>query len=227
MNPLRVTTDCQSLGLRAAGMLLSNVHIEPAADPLRLLIDDTARNIQLEFETLSHIRKLKNLVAVQQILRQVNVKPRQHPPSSQKLMEYAWRRGTLPTVNNLVDCYNLVSLRTQLSLGAHDLDLIACPVQLRLFQGQETFHPLGQTQPRPVVVGEFGYVDAQNRVLCRLDSLQADFSKVTARTRRVLLIIETTASREDQPLYAAIEQLEELLKQHCQAKLDQLILPED
>ncbi|MEO1994020.1 MAG: hypothetical protein ABGZ17_01955, partial [Planctomycetaceae bacterium] len=71
MNTFRVTTDCQSLGLRAAGMLLSGVRIAPASAPLRLQIDDTARNIQLEFETLSHIRKLPALVAVQQILSPV------------------------------------------------------------------------------------------------------------------------------------------------------------
>ena len=49
-----------------------------------------------------------------------------------------------------------------------------------------------------VAVGEYGYVDAKDRVLCRLDVLQADFSKVTAGTVNALLIIEgTTAHSPD------------------------------
>ena len=225
MNAFHVTTECEALGLRAAAVLLNQVQIAPTAASVRQDIDEAAGKIQQEFASAAAIRQLPALVSVQRILKQVHVKPRQHPPSSQKLMEYAWKRGTLPAVNNLVDCYNLVSLRTQLSLGAHDLDLIQCPVQLRLFHGQESFRALGQTQPRPVVPGEFGYVDAQDRVLCRLDSLQADFSKVTAHTRRVLLIIETTATRDEQSLQDALTQLDQLLSLHCQAKIEQIILP--
>lgn len=227
MNAFCVTTGCRELGLRAAAMLLSEVCIAPAPADLRLQIEQQAGDIQRQFETAAHIRRLDALVAVTDILKHVHVKPRRFPPSSQKLMEYAWKRGTLPAINNLVDIYNLISIRSALSLGAHDLDQIDCPVQLRLFEGTEHFQPLGQTQPQPVVPGEFGYVDGQDRVLCRLDSLQADFSKVTNRTHRVMLIIETTSHRDDSSLTEAIDQLEHLLGHYCQARIDALIWPED
>ena len=227
MSEFCVTSTCRELGLRAAAMLLSEVRIAPAPADLRQQIEQQAREIQRQFETAADIRRLDELVAVNDILKHVNVKPRRFPPSSQKLMEYAWKRGTLPAINNLVDIYNLISIRSVLSLGAHDLDVIASPVQLQLFEGTESFQPLGQTQPQPVVRGEFGYVDAQNRVLCRLDSLQADFSKVTNRTHRVMLIIETTSHRQDSSLAESVDQLEHLLERYCQARIDALIWPED
>jgi len=66
--------------------------------------------------------------------------------------------------------------------GAHDLDKFAPPATLRLLTGQESFTPLGSDKAVSIVPGEYGYVDAHDRVLCRLDVLQAEFSKVTANT---------------------------------------------
>jgi B3/4 domain len=143
---------------------------------------------------MAEVRSLPELKKLDQILRTVGVNPRRYPPSTQKLMEYALKRESLPAVNNFVDASNLVSLRTRYSLGAHDLDRIALPIGLRLLQGDETFRPLGSSEDSSVTVGEFAYVDAEKRVICRLDSLQADFSKVTSQTANIVLIIEGTTS---------------------------------
>lgn len=62
-----------------------------------------------------------------------------------------------------------------------------------MLTGCESFRPLGETTPAATVAGEYGYVDAANRLLCRLDVRQAEFSKVTERTRNALLIVETSA----------------------------------
>jgi len=114
------------------------------------------------------------------------------------LLAFALKRDDLPAVNSLVDAYNLVSIRSLCSLGAHDFDTVVPPVALRLLTGRESFTPLGRSRGTGVAAGEYGYVEARDRVLCRLDVLQADFSKVTAGTVNALLIIEgTTAHRPD------------------------------
>ena len=149
------------------------------------------------------------------ILRRVGVKPRSHPPSTQKLLELAWKRGTLPAVNNLVDVYNFISVRTGCSLGAHDLDRISSPVDLRLLAGDEQFISLGCEKETSVHVGEFGYIDADDRVLCRLDSLQAEFSKVTHETVNALLIIEATTAHTTRQIEQAFSDATELIARFC------------
>ena len=198
MTALIVSQDCRDLGLRARGIVLQGVEIQSASPELRSLIDLEAERIQCEFESVAEIRVLPELVSVCEIIRAVGVKPRAHPPSTQKLLEFAWKRGTLPVINNLVDAYNLMSLRTRCSLGAHDIGQIELPVELRLFRGTESFRPLRSDSDQVVNPGEFGYVDAKERVVCRLDSLQADFSKVTQVTNSVLLIVESTSTQSDQ-----------------------------
>lgn len=132
------------------------------------------------------------MVELHSIFRAVGVNPRKLQPSCERLVQLALKRGSIPTINNLVDTYNLVSLKWICSLGAHDLDRLSPPVELRLLNGDETFIPLGSREPESFGKGEFGYVDARNRLICRLDVRQAEFSKITPGTTNVLLIVGAT-----------------------------------
>jgi DNA/RNA-binding domain of Phe-tRNA-synthetase-like protein len=98
-------------------------------------------------------------------------------------------------------------------------------VSLRLLTGGEPFTPLGAAAPAAVVPGEYGYVDALGRVLCRLDVLQADFSKVTAATVNALLIVEGTAAHDADRLRQAFADATELVTRHCGGKAEVVALP--
>jgi DNA/RNA-binding domain of Phe-tRNA-synthetase-like protein len=166
-----------------------------SSDPvLRAEIKAETGTIRARFGSPAAVRSAPEVIRFQEILRKVGVNPRREQPSVERLLSYALQRGDLPTVNTLVDAYNLISVRSFYSLGAHDLDRIALPVTLQLLTGKESFTPLGQNKEIPVVSGEYGYVDARDRLLCRLDIRQAEFSKVTTQTQNVLLIVEGTAN---------------------------------
>lgn len=215
MTPFLVTSECLDLGLRARALLLRGITIKDASDELRTAIDQEAEWIRGQFAKVAEIRSLPEVAPVRDIIRAVGVKPKSHPPSTQKLLEFAWKRRTLPVINNLVDAYNLMSLRSRCSLGAHDLGRISLPVELRLFGGTETFGPLGSDEAQDINKGEFGYVDAQDRVICRLDSLQAEFSKVTATTTNVLLIIESTTAHTSEQLSSVVADTAAALDRYC------------
>lgn len=189
-----VEEECLRLGLRAGAVIFHDLRVTESAAELRAEAVRTAAAIRARFADAAAVRSSPEVAPFQELLRQVGVNPRKEPPSLEKLLTFALRRGDLPAINGMVDAYNLVSVRWSLSLGAHDLERIVLPVSLRLLSGQEPFTPLGRDVPVPVAAGEYGYVDARGRVLCRLDILQADFSKVTSATVHALLIIEGTAA---------------------------------
>src|SRR5207245_8699313 len=137
----------------------------------------------------------------------------------------ALQRGDLPVINRLVDAYNLVSVRSVCSLGAHDLDRITVPVELRLLSGQDSFTPLGRNAPAAIAAGEYGYVDAQERVLCRLDLLQAEFSKVTMETANALLIVEGTAAHPPEILRQAFTDVIEAILRSCRGTAQIVAFP--
>jgi DNA/RNA-binding domain of Phe-tRNA-synthetase-like protein len=206
---------CRQLGLRAAAIVFRDLHIAPGPPELRAEIEQEIQAVRSRFASPSTVRSYPEVAAFQQLHRRVGVSPRKEQSSVERLLLLALKRGELPAINNLVDAYNLVSLRTCCSLGAHDLDAIALPVSLRLLTGQESFTPLGETTPAAVVPGEYGYVDAASRLLCRLDVRQADFSKVTQCTRNVLLIVQGTAEHAPEVLRRVVEDVIELTMRYC------------
>jgi DNA/RNA-binding domain of Phe-tRNA-synthetase-like protein len=221
-----VSEDCRKLGLRAGAVLFRGVRVGPACAELRAEIGRAVETLRAGFAGPQEVRALPEVAAFHELLRRVGVNPRREQPSVERLLTSAVRRGDLPAINSLVDAYNLASVRTLCSLGAHDLDRIALPVSLRLLTGAESFIPLGRAEPEPVTAGEFGYVDAQDRVLCRLDLLQADFSKVTADTVNALLIVEATADHSAESLRRGFAEAVELVTRHCRGTAEVVALPQ-
>ncbi len=220
-----VSDDCLRLGLRAGAIVFRNVHVVAADPALRSEIAQEVQVIRARFADPAAVRSAPDVVRFQEILRRAGVNPRREQPSVERLLTFALKRGDLPAVNSLVDAYNLVSVRSLCSLGAHDLDRIAPPVALRLLTGQESFTPLGRDAPVPVVAGEYGYVDARDRVLCRLDILQADFSKVTTETANALLIVEGTAADAPEALRQVIADVTERVTRHCGGTAEVVAFP--
>jgi DNA/RNA-binding domain of Phe-tRNA-synthetase-like protein len=219
-----VAEECVQLGLRAGSVVFRDVHIAPAPPELRAQIAAAIQAVRGQFASAAAIRSCPEVAAFQQLHGRVGVHPRKEQSSLERLLQLALKRGELPAINNLVDAYNLVSLRCRCSLGAHDLDTLALPVSLRLLTGQESFTPLGETTPATVTPGEYGYVDAANRLLCRLDVRQADFSKVTANTHNVLLIVEATAEHDPEMLRRTFAEVIELVTRYCGATVDNILV---
>jgi DNA/RNA-binding domain of Phe-tRNA-synthetase-like protein len=223
---LIVADDCFHLGLRAGAIVFRNVRVTALSPAQRAEMADAVAAVQARFSSPSAIRADPYVGSFRAILQQVGVNPKKDQPSVEKLMTFAYKHGNLPAINNLVDAYNLVSVRSSCSLGAHDLDRISLPVTLRLLDGSESFTPLGTDRPVPVTAGEYGYVDASNRLLCRLDVLQADFSKVTEATVNALLIVEGTIAHSAQDLRKAFADVMELVTRYCGGTGEIITIPQ-
>lgn len=220
-----VAPECVQLGLRAGALLFRGVRVGPANAALRAEIAAEAAAVRSRFPTPQAVRAAPEVEAFQDILRRVGVNPRREQPSVERLLTALLKRGDLPAINSLVDAYNLVSVRTLCSLGAHDLDRFTPPATLRLLTGNESFTPLGRTAPEPVAAGAFGYVDANGRVLCRLDLTQAEFSKVTEQTTTALLILEATAAHPPEALRRAFAEAAVLIPRQCGGTAEVIAFP--
>ena len=135
--------------------------------------------------------------------------------SPENLVGMFLRNGTIPSINLIVDIYNLVSLESRLALGAHDISKIDGNVKLRITNGTEKFLPLGKTESEIIPRGEYSYVDDNNEVICRLEYRQVEKTKVTLDTRDCFFIIQGNAATSQEIVKAASQRLIDLLKQFC------------
>lgn len=220
-----VAEACRRLGLRAGAVVFHQVSIAQASGRLRNAIAREAEAVRQRCSGPAAVRALPEVRAFHEVLRKVGANPRRDQPSIERLLRYALQRGTLPAINGLVDAYNLVSLRTLCSLGAHDLDRLSPPIALQILSGTETFTPLGNALAVPASPGEFGYVDGTGRMLCRMDVVQAEFSKVTAQTVNAVLIVEGTAAHRQVSFSEAISQSVVEITRECGGTAEVLVGP--
>ncbi len=221
----QVAEECIRLGLRAGAVVFRGIRVGPSGPDLLAEIAAECAAIRARLASPAVIRAAPEVVAFHDIHRRVGANPRREQSSVERLLTYALRRGCLPAINSLVDAYNLVSIRSGCSLGAHDLDRLALPVSLRVLTDAQPFIPLGSLAPAVVNAGEYAYVDGRGSVLCRLDVVQADFSKVTAETANALLIIEATAAHPPEAVRQAFADAVEQVRRHCGGTAEVVAFP--
>ena len=136
------------------------------------------------------------------------------PSAPEKLLRTLRRHEDLGAASAVVDCYNLVSARTLLSIGAHDLGRFAAPIALRPTTEDDLFVPLGETR-RQSVAGEYAYVEPDGRVICRLEVLQAEHSKATPGSTDIAFFLQDNRALGAGALLRGCWHLAELLTTFC------------
>jgi DNA/RNA-binding domain of Phe-tRNA-synthetase-like protein len=137
----------------------------------------------------------------------VGVSNRKNVSAPESLLLTALRLGHLPRINMVVDIYNLVSAKTRLAIGAHDVGKIENGVTLKITKGTERFIPLGSLEPRAVPAGSYAYIDGADDVLCYLEVKQVEKTKVTEASRDCFYIVQGNRDAPQQLLKLAAEEL--------------------
>ena len=135
--------------------------------------------------------------------------------SSEALLKYLLKKNTLPHVNLLVDIYNLLSVKTHVSIGAHELGMVNQHLNFRITSGDEIFIPMGSNEPVQVEKGEYAYIDGSNEILCRLDHRQCHKTRITEATRSCLLIVQGNPYTTKEQISNVAEELITLVCKYC------------
>ncbi len=150
--------------------------------------------------------------------RHFGTNPRRQRPSVDALTRRLARTGHLPRISSAVDSYNLVSVTHSVPAGAFDLDRVEGDITIRFAEDDDRFVPLGEPdeveQPHP---GEVVYVDDAGVLTRHWNHRDADRTKVTPASRRVLFMLETVDAAYHTAVSAAVDELAGLLTPHAEA----------
>jgi DNA/RNA-binding domain of Phe-tRNA-synthetase-like protein len=149
--------------------------------------------------------------------RAFGLKPSKFRSSIENLIRSVHSRG-VPSINPLVDIYNAASLNNLLPCGGEDLRAIQGDIRLTRANGDESFVPLGSTEPSPPQSGEVIYRDDAG-VICRgWNWREAERTKLTPQTTDAFLCIEWLPGLPDAALQNACEELANLVQKHLGAQ---------
>lgn len=165
------------------------------------------------------------LAGFRELHKKVGRSNRKFVSSPEALIARFLRTGQVSSINLLVDIYNLISLKTRLALGAHDIKQIDGNVYLKLTTGEELYIPLGAKVPEAIFPGEYGYIDDKNEVICRMEVLQCDKTKVKISFTDCFYIIQGNKNISVSHLLLAAEELINLVKKYCGGEAEILYFP--
>lgn len=204
---LVITPEVKALGINVCMVVVRGASISNKSNPLEKRKKEAVASL-LALDTASH----PVLQAYRELHAQAGLEG-QLPPA-QHLINLAQKNGRLPNINTAVDCYNLVSALTGLSIGAHDLAHVKGDLTFRLTNGSERYTPLGESEPIKVAPGEYAAMDDE-KIICRMDVKQCNETKVTKETGAFLVYVQGNKNTELSYIEDGLRQVSDLLKEIC------------
>lgn len=209
-----IAPEVLSLGLSGAYFTMNSLRNQHTNVDFELLKSEKLDQILAELSS-EDIEKDPILKGFRQLHESVGCSGKKHIASPENLLIMFLRQRKIPTINLLVDIYNLVSLETRLAIGAHDIAHISGNVHLRLTNGTEGFWPIGYDRPQAINAGQYAYIDDNNDVICRLEARQVEKTKVTLDTTNCFFIVQGNPATTKEYVNQATHRLVSLVKQFC------------
>ena len=162
IDPLIIT---QFPDVKIGVLIGKNVNNTKDSAEITELLRQTEEKLQTKY-TIENIATIPKIVDWREAYRSFGCKPSEFRSSVEALSRRILQSKPLPTINPLVDIYNIISIKYLLPAGGGNLDAIFGDMILAFAQGTEQFTMLGQHEPTTVKQGEVIYCDAQ-KVLCQ------------------------------------------------------------
>lgn len=158
-----------------------------------------------------------------ELFRQFGVQPTKNKPSPVALVDRMANGKDLPKINTLVDAYNLVVLKYQISLGAFDLKKIELPFELRFSKKGEIFTDLADQKDKPLENGELIYADKNGIVMARDLNFRDNYNVIVKDdTTDILLQCDGTNATSQEYVEKAFKEAVDTIMKFCGGELQEM-----
>jgi DNA/RNA-binding domain of Phe-tRNA-synthetase-like protein len=174
-------------GLEVLVCSVERVRVEEKNAELELFKGEVVNGIKATYD-IATVKDAPIFRAYRDFFWRIGVDPTKTRPAAEALIRRILAGKPLPTINTLVDAYNLASIRTCISTGAFDSDKIHGDLLLRRANKGEEFRGIGMEKPM-VLEGNEVVVSDSEKLIAIYPYRDADDTKVTLSTRNVILLI--------------------------------------
>jgi DNA/RNA-binding domain of Phe-tRNA-synthetase-like protein len=118
----------------------------------------------------------------------LGIDPTKNRPAAEALIRRVLRDSPIPKINTWVDAYNLVSINTAVPIASFDSDLLEGELLMREAEAGEEFLGIAMDKPITLSGGE-AVIEDESRLVAIYPYRDADHSKVTPKTKNVLMLM--------------------------------------
>lgn len=190
MQPLLLTWSKEA-ATRFPNLLVSNgVMHDVNVERQTREIDALKKSILTKMRQNYKVELLKNdatVRAYRDLYWSLGIDPTKTRPSGEALLRRILHGNDVPTISNVVDAYNLASLETIIPLSGFDIDKVELPLEIRLSEEKDEFKGIGMSESAKLRKKVLLVAD-KRQILCVYPYRDADATKITEKTRNVLII---------------------------------------
>ena len=137
---------------------------------------------------LNSVRNLPIFRAYRDFFWRVGIDPTKNRPAAEALIRRVLGGRTIPSINTLVDAYNLASIKTEIAIAAFDSNKLKGDLLMRFAEKREKFLGIGMEKPMLLQGGEIVVSDSE-KLVAIYPYRDADSTKITEKTKNVMLLV--------------------------------------
>ena len=196
---------------------IEGVKVSRRNEALERLKGEVVEEVKAKYR-LEGLGNLPTFKAYRAFFWRVGVDPTKNRPASEALIRRILRGNPPPTINTLVDAYNLASVKSEVALAAFDLDAVKGELTMRFASEGEEFLGIGMEKPIRLRGGEIVISDSE-KLVAIYPYRDAENTKVTEQTRNVLILVCGVPGLPKEKLSQAAEVAVNLIIKFCGGSL--------
>jgi lysyl-tRNA synthetase class 1 len=177
--------------------------------------EKTALLEELQGLTTEKLNEYPEIQSYRQMYKDMHVKYQSRRPSPEALLRRIAQGKDLYTVNTCVDAYNLAVMRNRVSVGAFDLNTVQFPTQLKIAEGGEQIHLLGDDEPKEIKAGEVCYFDQDGPYNLDYNYRDAQRTMVRNETTDLLINVDGVYDITREQVEKTLAETIELITKYC------------
>jgi DNA/RNA-binding domain of Phe-tRNA-synthetase-like protein len=204
-------------GLRVVELKVEGLEVRSTDPGLESFKREVQERIRRRTTSLEEVKDQPIFRAYRDFFWRVGIDPTKVRPAGEALTRRVLGGRDLPSLNTVVDAYNLASIETSIAIAAFDLGTIheGALLMRRGVRG-ELFHGIGMSSPDSLTGSEVVVEDQES---CRLVAVypyrDSDDSKITERTKSVLFMMCGVPGIDEATLQRAAHLTREYVGRFC------------
>lgn len=173
-------------GLQVVAEYADGVRVESGGADLQRFKEEVCGEVKLKY-SLESLKDVSIFRAYRDFFWKVGIDPTKIRPAAEALVRRILAGKPIPTINNVVDSYNLASIKTEVALAAFNRDELKGGLLMRTGERGERFLGIGMSEPMELSGKEIVISD-EEKLVAVYPYRDADRSKVSVATKNLLIL---------------------------------------